>query len=356
MGTKNVMRRRAAALLAALATLVMSSGIALMLTAGSANAAPAPKYFVCKYVGTPGVDERLQTGNNPISVSGNAIGEDPVVIGSFFNDAHGRSYVIAEDTGQPEPSVSECPKPQNPDVTTADVTFTDPTCANENDVDWSGTGDHVSFKVTDGSLEPGKSIEVTATTDEGFVFEGGSTTKVFTHTFDPEVDLEGPPCVIVNPPTRVTPGDVNFIDPTCDTEAAVVLPEAAPVENERAALGKDVDGVHYEITGTVGPGETVQVDATAIAPSELAEGAKTHWEHTFAEVTGCTIVEPPTVVPGSETETPDEVVATPQVVHAGLAEVKPDLRGQQGLALLVGGMILMVVAGGVGFTGRRSES
>ncbi|MFY9227700.1 MAG: hypothetical protein WAO28_00005, partial [Candidatus Microsaccharimonas sp.] len=31
------------------------------------------KVFVCKYVGTPGVDERLQTGNNPISVSVNAI-------------------------------------------------------------------------------------------------------------------------------------------------------------------------------------------------------------------------------------------------------------------------------------------
>ena len=27
------------------------------------------KVFVCKYVGTPGVDERLQTGDNPISVS-----------------------------------------------------------------------------------------------------------------------------------------------------------------------------------------------------------------------------------------------------------------------------------------------
>jgi hypothetical protein len=360
MGTKNVTRRRAAALLAVLATLVMSSGIALMITAGSASAAPAPKYFVCKYVGTPGVDERLQTGQNPISVSGNAIG-DPVQVGAFFNDAHGRSYVLVEDTGQPEPSVSECPKPQNPDVTTADVTFTDPSCANDNTVDWQGTGDHVDFEVTDGSKAAGQSIEITATAQEGFVFEGGAITKVFTHTFGPAVDLEGPPCVIVNPPGRVTPGDVSFVDPTCDTAPAVVLPEAAPVETDRVAAGpvittKDVDHVRYVVTGTLAAGETVDVDATALDDFELADEATTHWSHTFTTPTGCTAVAPPEVTPGGTEDTSEEVVATPQVVHAGLAEVKPDLRGQQGLALLVAGMIMMVVAGGVGFTGRRSRA
>lgn len=71
------------------------------------------KVFVCKYVGTPGDDERLQTGQNPINVSINSIQNYPGV-GQYFNDAHGRSYVLAEDTGQPEPDVSECPKPDNP--------------------------------------------------------------------------------------------------------------------------------------------------------------------------------------------------------------------------------------------------
>ena len=42
------------------------------------------KWFVCKYVGTPGVDEALQTGNNPISVSENAIPVSPVVAGASF--------------------------------------------------------------------------------------------------------------------------------------------------------------------------------------------------------------------------------------------------------------------------------
>jgi hypothetical protein len=77
--------------------------------------AQAPdKVFVCKYIGKPGVDERLQTGQNPISVSVKSIknfqGE-----GSYFNDKHGRSYVLKVDTGQPKPDVSECPQPDNPD-------------------------------------------------------------------------------------------------------------------------------------------------------------------------------------------------------------------------------------------------
>lgn len=70
--------------------------------------APAqPNFFVCKYVGTPGVDESLQTGQNPISVAAPAVsGTAP---GSFFNDAQGRSFVLIEDTGQAEPDASACP-------------------------------------------------------------------------------------------------------------------------------------------------------------------------------------------------------------------------------------------------------
>lgn len=74
-----------------------------------ADPGPAPKFFVCKYVGTPGEDERLQTGQNPISVSGNAL-PDGTQVGDSFADAQGRSFVVAEDTGQEEP---ECPPPEN---------------------------------------------------------------------------------------------------------------------------------------------------------------------------------------------------------------------------------------------------
>lgn len=74
------------------------------------------KVFVCKYVGTPGINERLQTGQNPISISVNAI-KDFQGVGSYFNDAQGRSFVLAFDEGQEEPSVDECPGVEEPTVT-----------------------------------------------------------------------------------------------------------------------------------------------------------------------------------------------------------------------------------------------
>ena len=75
------------------------------------------KVFVCKFVGTPDVDERLQTGQNPISVSINSIKDWDGVIPGYFADAQGRSYTLAYDEGQGEPDVSDCPtsvKPANP--------------------------------------------------------------------------------------------------------------------------------------------------------------------------------------------------------------------------------------------------
>lgn len=98
--------------------------IAPLAVAGSAlvgstvGAAPdEDKVFVCKYVGTPGDDERLQTGQNPISVSVNAI-PDGAQVGAFFADQQGRSFVLEFDTGQPEPPISECPPPDGPTTTT----------------------------------------------------------------------------------------------------------------------------------------------------------------------------------------------------------------------------------------------
>jgi len=87
------------------------------MVGSSASAAPGEdKVFVCKYVGTPGEDERLQTGQNPISVSVNAI-PDGAMVGAFFADDQGRSFVLALDTGQAEPPVSECPPPEGPTTT-----------------------------------------------------------------------------------------------------------------------------------------------------------------------------------------------------------------------------------------------
>jgi len=89
---------------------VGNSGSSVVVTTSGAEKG---KVFVCKYVGTPGADERLQTGDNPISVSVNAI-PGGAFVGAYFADAHGRSYVLAYDVGQPEPDVSGCPQPDVP--------------------------------------------------------------------------------------------------------------------------------------------------------------------------------------------------------------------------------------------------
>ncbi|HSX22701.1 MAG TPA: hypothetical protein VLE97_08025 [Gaiellaceae bacterium] len=105
------------------AGLLLMGAVLLALSifnAGVARAGDEPhKVFVCKYVGTPGVDERLQTGDNPIDVDVNSIPSWPVAIGSYFADAQGRSYVLAFDVGQPEPSASDCPGGPPPSTTTS---------------------------------------------------------------------------------------------------------------------------------------------------------------------------------------------------------------------------------------------
>src|SRR4029077_6223697 len=97
-----------AAAAAAIVVLAALAAMPALATEGTPH-----KAFVCKYVGTPGVDERLQTGQNPISVDFASLDDIPA-IGVFFTDAQGRSVVIAIDEGQPEPGVESCPSPEGP--------------------------------------------------------------------------------------------------------------------------------------------------------------------------------------------------------------------------------------------------
>lgn len=69
------------------------------------------KVVVCKYVGTPGVDERLQTGQNPIVVDEASLEGDGFV-GIFpfeFEDAHGKSIAIRYAVDSHDGDISECP-------------------------------------------------------------------------------------------------------------------------------------------------------------------------------------------------------------------------------------------------------
>ena len=169
------------------------------------------KVFVCKYVGTPGVDERLQTGQNPIDVSVNAIGEDPVVVGSYFKDAQGRSYVLAFDTGQSAPSASECPAPAPTEVTPGDVTFANPTCEMPSLGHYTvPTTPHVIYKngstVVTGTnpvSAPG-SVTITAYPESSAYVLTGTTT--WSHQFTVPNGCGGGEVVPMPPVVVVTPG------------------------------------------------------------------------------------------------------------------------------------------------------
>jgi hypothetical protein len=208
--------RRLAGFIAAIGVLLASSGVALMATASPANAANE-KFFVCKYVGTPGVDEILQTGQNPISVSINAIPLPPadVIPGAEFEDQHGRSVVLVEDTGQADPPRSAC-EPAEAEVVTVDVVFTDPTCDNDNVASYEVTGDTENVTVEESAAPaPGVEVAVTATANEGFLFEtedGGVATYSETHTFGDAADCS------VAPPT---PTPTTVVDPPAATPTVV---------------------------------------------------------------------------------------------------------------------------------------
>lgn len=224
-------------------------GIAAFLSIGFATGAEASggdKVFVCKYVGTPGVDERLQTGQNPISVSVSAISDSPVAVGSEFADKHIKSVVIAFDEGQPEPSVSACPAPAGP---TTDTTVPPTTVAPlievippaPQPVDQCGTTEdgvivppategYSYVKLVDGfhggDLTEGFNAytgSIIVSVNEGYLIPGGNQT-VWSFEFSDE------PCSQPNPSTTVPPTTAPVPTvPTTNAPQPVVQEVAAAI-------------------------------------------------------------------------------------------------------------------------------
>lgn len=161
--------------------LMLGIGVALAhsTSANKPNQEPK-KVFVCKYVGTPHYNERLQTGNNPISVSVNAIqnnkwnGQVP----GWFSDAHDRSYVLAYDTGQPKPSVSSCPAPAYPRDAKASVSVVPATCDAPAKLIYGNTTYAAYSGTANNSVGP-RSYTVTATASSGHLFSTGAPTLTF---------------------------------------------------------------------------------------------------------------------------------------------------------------------------------
>ena len=186
------------------------------------------KVFVCKYVGTPGVDERLQTGDNPISVSVNSI-PDYQGVGSYFADQHGRSFVLAVDDTPPgpagDPDVSACPPPDNPpDViqVPAEPGVTDP--CGPNNASWNVPADTDTLNW---ELLGNGHLTVTVI-PENTTFPGGSTS----HDYGVPTD-SGEPC----PPNVIdVPAEPGVTDPCGPNNASWNVPA-------------DTDTLNWELLG-----------------------------------------------------------------------------------------------------------
>ena len=154
------------------------------------------KVYVCKYVGTPGVNETLQSGNNPISVSTNALANF-TGLGSFFKDGQNNSIAIAWDNGDNvEPPVSMCPAAPGPaTIPVPTVPVNDP-CGPGNAV--YGTvpsGDYTYVLNQDGSI--------TFTANAGFVFTGGLASVTLPAPVDSNVACPVVPATIPVPTVPV---------------------------------------------------------------------------------------------------------------------------------------------------------
>jgi len=113
------------------AVLMLSVGVFFSQATHAGGSNEPKKVYVCKYVGTPHVDERLQTGQNPISTAISSIAHNSWngQVPGWFSDAHDRSYVIAYDIGQPRAYLPACPAPVGPSYdAVASVAVSKPTC------------------------------------------------------------------------------------------------------------------------------------------------------------------------------------------------------------------------------------
>lgn len=374
--------RRAAALLAALGALVMSSGVALMVTATPANAKTAnPKVTFCHATGSdsnPYV--KITTSVNGFYHSGHIDHSGDIYPAVTITKPNG-DVVNVPQQGDQSILANGCEVPgsgqDGPALdATAAVDVTNPNCENDNTPDYAISGSHVTWVVSEEDLTPGGHVTVDFTTTEGHAFPNESSVKQIVANFGPAE--EG--CVVVEPPQKqpLTTQAPSFTEPTCTTPAGVTLPKQAEVLASRArtAAGpevttSDANGIHYVATGSLTPGGTVDVDATLLDPAHttFAEGAVKHWSYTFTTPANCTTVAPPTsqvessvVVspPKAHVKTKTHAQAatvTPTVVEAGLASTTTqDLRGEQGLALVVAGMVMLIGAGGLTLRVRRAAA
>ena len=207
---------RHVAMLAAIGV-AMLGGIAAVAT--TAQADPASQVWVCKYVGTPFVNETLQSKDGLIRVDANSTGG--ATVGNSFADQQGRSLVldVATDantsTGgglgeQYTGTAGPCPAGQGP--VTATVTFTPGSCDARGSVVLSES----SFYVWETSGDP-QTTSYTAVPNPGVTLTAPTTFGPYDLT--KLAKLTGAQCGELTP---VTP-EATATQGTCDAAGQVTL-------------------------------------------------------------------------------------------------------------------------------------
>jgi len=205
--------------------LAMMGGIATAVTASADD----QKAWVCKYVGTPYVNETLKNGND-----GLVWVDTGTTQGSYFGDSQNDSYVLLVGPHETKPDASGCPAPR---IVTPPV-FTPPTCDS-----------------------PG-SVLATDTNYYTWTHAGPLTAVVYTakhgdvvlFVSDPYnlVQLTGEQC---EEPTEVTP-EASATQGTCDAAGQVTLgtntgyswSENTGTENDPIYTATAIEG--YKLIGT----------------------------------------------------------------------------------------------------------
>ena len=289
-----VSARRAATFLAALGALVMSSGVALMVTATSADATQVQHVPV-------GVCHATSSDTNPYV------------------------FIVVDD----------------------DSTKLKGHLMHRNDPNkhWKSDGTYeLGGAHSNGDAKRDYIASYTGTDGVHHELDGDITAA----SCDDKGDVEVPPAV----------ADVDFTDPTC----------AAPDSGSLDTTGDHVEFAVVPEKDAYSVGDQVTVTAEADEGYDFEEGAQTEWQHTFVASDAPCDVTPPEVTP-PETEsttvvsppkknhTKTHATVTPTVVEAGLSGATvQDMRGEQGLALTFAGMVMLVLAGGLGLRLRASAT
>ena len=206
--------------------------------------------FVCKYVGIPNVNETLKEGKQPIRVKSSA------TVGSYFNDAQGRSYVLDTstnaNTGQGNEYLGDktCPSGVVTPTPVAHLSY-DITC-DEHDavvVTIDNTGNAAGSVTLQGqvlTIPAGQSVEHTyaSGTEITLVINGQTINDIYTCESDePQEPGRGGNTTPTTPVTPVGEGAVvttpvvTHLPTTSGSNTALVIAILAGVSTFVAAVG-----------------------------------------------------------------------------------------------------------------------